>query len=463
MGGIFISYRRADAQGEALHLFDDLAEHFGTERVFMDVATIAPGRDFRTAIEKGVGSCDVLIAVIGSKWVESAKPAGEPDFVHQEIAAALRRDIPVIPVLVQGAAPPSSAQLPPDLEALAWRNAFELRHTRWDVDVNELERAIGQIVPAPAPPGTTNSGSRSPRGGDPSGRRLVRGLPARTAALVGAAIVIGGGGYLVARPDPGGGDVAVPPASSPVTGDTQAPAADSTPPQNDLPAAAAPAESVARGERAGATPDPPVDEKTAYTGQPPLHLGWDSRRMSPAQASLKAVESMRDRENFIFAEANGNDAWGYDERSFVLVHSAPVDDGSFIFVASFSTDNDEAGRLRNSIREDVFDDRRLSLQASRAFRSPRARIQGPLSARWIVFDGGLADFASCAQGAIAANGLQATPNDNHTVFGTSGTASMVALAVSHAGNTEVLVVVASGDAAEAERLRDGVRTSISAC
>ncbi|HLM69515.1 MAG TPA: hypothetical protein VK358_18380, partial [Longimicrobium sp.] len=423
-------------------------------------------RDFRAAIENGVGSCDVMVAVMGSRWADSGKPAGETDFVHLEIATALRRDIPVIPVLVQGAAPPHPSRLPPELEALAWRNAFELRHTRWDVDVNELKRAIEQIVPAAATPathGTARGGTRSARSDGPPQPRRVLGLPARTAAVLGAAAVMAGAGYLVARSGPGGAESVVPPVPL-ARADSQAIVAqgDSTVPKNDVPPE--PAEPPAAGEHSGRTPERPEGAGPAFTGQPPLHLGWDSRRMSPAQASLKAVESMRDRENFIHAEANGNDAWGYDERSFVMVHSAPVDDGAFIFVVSFSTDADEAGRLRNSIREDVFDDRRLSLQAPRVHQSPRARVQGPLAARWVVFDkGGLPDFAACAQGAIAANGLQVTPNDNHTVFGTSATASMVALAVSHAGNTEVLVLVASGDAAEAERIRNGVRASIAAC
>lgn len=40
MGGIFVSYRRNDSQGEAGRLFDDLAKHFGEDSVFMDVAAI---------------------------------------------------------------------------------------------------------------------------------------------------------------------------------------------------------------------------------------------------------------------------------------------------------------------------------------------------------------------------------------------------------------------------------------
>ena len=63
-----------------------------------------------------------------------------------ETAAALHRDIPVIPVLVQDKAMPHADELPTEIEALAWRNAFEIRHNRWDVDVAELVKALEKIV-----------------------------------------------------------------------------------------------------------------------------------------------------------------------------------------------------------------------------------------------------------------------------------------------------------------------------
>lgn len=152
MTGIFLSYRRDDSQGEALHLFDDLRKHFGPDQVFMDVTGIDPGRDFRKAIDGAVGSCDVLIVMIGTKWLDSTDDRGrrrldDPvDFVRMEIAAALRREIPVIPVLVQGAVMARSDQLPGELEALAWRNAFEVRHARWEIDVAELLKALKKVV-----------------------------------------------------------------------------------------------------------------------------------------------------------------------------------------------------------------------------------------------------------------------------------------------------------------------------
>jgi hypothetical protein len=75
VAGIFISYRRDDTQGEARHLFDDLKERFGADRVFMDVTTIRPGEDYRTVIDGAVASCDVLVTLIGKDWLRSVDAA----------------------------------------------------------------------------------------------------------------------------------------------------------------------------------------------------------------------------------------------------------------------------------------------------------------------------------------------------------------------------------------------------
>jgi hypothetical protein len=153
MGKIFISYRRTDSEGEAGRLFDDLKSVFGDDHVFIDVEGIDPGKDFRKEIEVAVGACDVLIAVIGKKWLNAVDEAGKlrlddpQDFVRLETAAALRRDITVIPVLVQRVEMPRSDQLPSELKALAWRNGFELRHDRWNVDIAELIKKLKKILP----------------------------------------------------------------------------------------------------------------------------------------------------------------------------------------------------------------------------------------------------------------------------------------------------------------------------
>jgi hypothetical protein len=154
MRAIFISYRRDDAEGQAGRLFGDLCEHFGDGSVFMDVAGIQPGRDFRRAIDEQVASCGVLLALIGKDWVDAADDAGrrrldDPmDFVRLETASALKRDIPVVPVLVHGARMPRADQLPADLQELAYRNAVELTHPRWESDVQVLIKALAPHVGA---------------------------------------------------------------------------------------------------------------------------------------------------------------------------------------------------------------------------------------------------------------------------------------------------------------------------
>lgn len=121
----------------------------------MDVAAIEPGRDFRKAIDASVASCSVLLAVIGREWLEAKDEAGgrrldDPnDFVRVELASALRRDIPVVPVLVRGAKMPRVDQLPDDLRELAYRNAVELTYTRWKADVQTLVQALQTYLDAP--------------------------------------------------------------------------------------------------------------------------------------------------------------------------------------------------------------------------------------------------------------------------------------------------------------------------
>jgi hypothetical protein len=156
VGRIFVSYRREDAEGEAGRLFDDLAGHFGEDSIFLDVAAIEVGRDFRKAIDESVATCSVLLAIIGKDWIEVKNESGQrrlddpADFVRLETASALKRDIPVIPVLVRGAKMPRPEQLPDDLRELAYRNGVELTHARWRSDLDLLVKALRRHVKSPA-------------------------------------------------------------------------------------------------------------------------------------------------------------------------------------------------------------------------------------------------------------------------------------------------------------------------
>src|SRR2546430_11721412 len=118
MGSIFLSYRREDSEGQAGRLYDDLVAVFGLDSVFMDVAAIQPGRDFRKSIDQSLNSCGVFLSLIGRNWLtakdtSSQRRLDDPaDFVRIKPGAALKPDIPAIPVLRQAASAPNTVQLP---------------------------------------------------------------------------------------------------------------------------------------------------------------------------------------------------------------------------------------------------------------------------------------------------------------------------------------------------------------
>ncbi len=144
MSGVFISYRRDDSKGFAGALLRELNQRLGADQVFMDIEDIEGGTDFPSVLREAVTSCDVLLALIGARWLDARNAQGgrrldDPgDFVRQEIALALQGNARVIPVLVDGAAMPAADMLPPDLQALARRNALELSNSHWDEDVARL-------------------------------------------------------------------------------------------------------------------------------------------------------------------------------------------------------------------------------------------------------------------------------------------------------------------------------------
>jgi tetratricopeptide (TPR) repeat protein len=124
-------------------LFDKLVDHFGEDRIFMDVAYVEAGQDLAETIENAVDSCAIVIVIIGPRWL-SERLNNPNDMVRLEITRALRRDIPVIPVLVQGAHMPYRQGLPHDLMGLTERQAIELSDHSWRANVNELISGIEQ-------------------------------------------------------------------------------------------------------------------------------------------------------------------------------------------------------------------------------------------------------------------------------------------------------------------------------
>ena len=165
-GQIFISYRREESHWSARSLHDRLSESIDRNQIFMDIDAIALGEDFVKAIETTVAKCDVLIAVIGNNWLTSKDDQGArrldnpDDFVRTEIATALKREIRVIPVLVDDALMPRSTDLPDDLKPLVRRNALQISDTSFDGDCQRLVATIREVLEKPAPEAQEREKSR---------------------------------------------------------------------------------------------------------------------------------------------------------------------------------------------------------------------------------------------------------------------------------------------------------------
>jgi hypothetical protein len=153
-GRIFITYRREESAWPADRLFGLLEGRFGEGTVFRDVVSIQPGEKFAEVINAAVARCDVLLALIGSRWSgkDGRRRLADPeDFVRLEIEGALRHDVRVIPVLIDGAQMPRLADLPPSLTDLVKLQAFELALSHFDPDAEKLIRALEGYLALQAP------------------------------------------------------------------------------------------------------------------------------------------------------------------------------------------------------------------------------------------------------------------------------------------------------------------------
>jgi len=151
---VFISYRRNDSHYIADRIYDWIERELGRDNIFKDVDAIPLGRDFRRVLQEEVGRCDALMAVIGPRWLNETDAAGrrrvdDPgDWVRIEIETALRRDIPVIPILVDGAPFPRREDLPPSLQELVYRNGTPVRpDPDFRPDMGRVIKALREIVP----------------------------------------------------------------------------------------------------------------------------------------------------------------------------------------------------------------------------------------------------------------------------------------------------------------------------
>ena len=154
MAKIAISYRRSDFRTLPA-AFRPAVEHYGKDTVFRDIDSIQPGIDFRTQIAAALGATDVLLVVLGPAWLgrdkdNTTRIGNETDPVRIEVETALKRDIPIIPVLVGGTRMPEVNELPQSLRDFAYRHAVTVDGGRdFDHHMDGLIRSLHRILHVP--------------------------------------------------------------------------------------------------------------------------------------------------------------------------------------------------------------------------------------------------------------------------------------------------------------------------
>jgi TIR domain len=147
---IFISYRRDDSAANALGIGQYLEHEFGSKNVFIDVDMRA-GTNFPSVLEQRLAECKVMLVLIGPNWLNAKDGLGRrrldapDDWVRLEIASALKHQITIIPVRINGTDLPLRSALPEDIQGLLNYQAVSVTHTGFRTEMAGLVRDIRAI------------------------------------------------------------------------------------------------------------------------------------------------------------------------------------------------------------------------------------------------------------------------------------------------------------------------------
>lgn len=210
-GRIFISYRREETAYPAGWLYDRLADRYGGGQVFKDVDSIQLGDDFVESITRAVGSCDVVLVLIGDEWLTITDEHGRrrlddpDDFVRLEVQAALTRNVRVIPILVDRARMPRADELPNTLAKLVRRQALEFSPARFEFDTSRLFKVLDNTLEevrrtqddGGMADGASTAPASAPDRAPPQPEQNKQSGPPRRRALSKRALLLGGAAAVV--------------------------------------------------------------------------------------------------------------------------------------------------------------------------------------------------------------------------------------------------------------------------
>lgn len=141
---VFLSYRRADSQATAGRMAQFLDAIPDVEAAFLDVDGISPGENFEKKIQATLAQVSHVFVLIGPQWAGPTGATGatrlfdDDDMVRRETRLTLVCGVKLVPILLDEARMPRSNELPADLKPLSSINAFQLRTSHFDEDMDDL-------------------------------------------------------------------------------------------------------------------------------------------------------------------------------------------------------------------------------------------------------------------------------------------------------------------------------------
>lgn len=146
---VFISYRRADSADAAQRIRRKLKLDYPAVSVFLDEAAMVSGEDFTRQIHDEIAKADLSLLLIGPRWHSKegrARLRETGDVLRREVAFALAKELPIIPVLIEDTKMPGARQLPEALRPIAKLHADRLRRDRFETDWASLKKSMIRLV-----------------------------------------------------------------------------------------------------------------------------------------------------------------------------------------------------------------------------------------------------------------------------------------------------------------------------
>jgi len=145
---VFISYRRDDTLAGSQSINEILRDSFD---IFFDKdGAIAYGREFPKALREGVESASVVLSIIGKRYATSFATKADNhsmDYVLEELLVAKKQNIPILPILIDGATMPKEDELPEEIRFITKLQSYTLLTDKLNLYRDDLTKAIEELIP----------------------------------------------------------------------------------------------------------------------------------------------------------------------------------------------------------------------------------------------------------------------------------------------------------------------------